>query len=165
MIESLENKKVKNWTKLHQKKYRNEEFLLLDEKNIKMAKEYGYLKTLIYVDKLPFDFDDSYEVSREVLNKISKKETANIKERNLIFIDKTSFHFRCPFPRCQGLYHCFTFFVPQMTFDHQMIYVFVRIPNIDRHAERSENRNVITRHFLIINQRRIGICKKLGIQG
>ena len=77
MIESLENKKVKNWTKLHQKKYRNEEFLLLDERNIKIAKEYGYLKTLIYVDKMPFNFDDSYEVSREVLNKISKKDDLN----------------------------------------------------------------------------------------
>ena len=77
MIESLENKKVKNWTKLHQKKYRNEEFLLLDERNIKMAKEYGFLKTLIYVDKIPFEFRDSYEVSREVLNKISKKDDLN----------------------------------------------------------------------------------------
>lgn len=74
MIESLENKKVKNWTKLHQKKYRNEEFLLLDERNIKMAKEYGYLKALIYANKMPFEFPDSYEVSREVLNKISKKD-------------------------------------------------------------------------------------------
>ena len=74
MIESLENKKVKNWTKLHQKKYRNEEFLLLDERNIMMAKEHGYLKTLIYVDKMPFEFPENYEVSREVLNKISKKD-------------------------------------------------------------------------------------------
>lgn len=77
MIESLENKKVKNWTKLHQKKYRDEEFLLLDERNIKMAKEYGYLKTLIYVGIIPFEFNDSYEVSRDVLNKISKRDDLN----------------------------------------------------------------------------------------
>lgn len=77
MIESLENKKVKNWTKLHQKKYRDEEFLLLDERNIKMAKEYGYLKTLIYVGIIPFEFNDSYEVSKDVLNKISKRDDLN----------------------------------------------------------------------------------------
>lgn len=74
MIESLENKKVKNWTKLHQKKYRDEEYLLLDEKLIEEAYKNNYLKTLIYTDKKPFEFLDTYEVSKEVLNKISKKD-------------------------------------------------------------------------------------------
>lgn len=72
MIESLENKKVKNWTKLHQKKYRDEEYLLLDEKIINIAYQNGYLKTLIYIEDKPFEFNDAYEVSREVMNKISK---------------------------------------------------------------------------------------------
>ena len=74
MISSLDNKKVKEWTKLHNKKYRGEEFLLLDEKSILAAKENNLLKTLIYVDELPFEFNDAYEVNQEVMNKISKED-------------------------------------------------------------------------------------------
>ena len=74
MITSLDNKKVKEWTKLHNKKYRDEEFLLLDEKMIFSAKENNLLKTLIYVDELPFEFNEAYEVNQEVMNKISKSE-------------------------------------------------------------------------------------------
>ena len=77
MIESLDNKKVKAWTKLHIKKYRNEEYLLLDEKLVKAAFETNNLKTLIYCGEKPFEFVDAYEVSRDVLNKISKKEGLN----------------------------------------------------------------------------------------
>lgn len=89
MITSLDNKTVKQYSKLHQKKYRNGEFLLLDEKIIEIAKEYGYLKTLVYTDKMPFAFDNCIEVSKEVLNKISKRDDLkyigianNIKESN-----------------------------------------------------------------------------------
>lgn len=74
MIESLDNKKVKVWTKLHQKKYRDEEYLLLSKEIIYEAYKTKNLKTLIYVGKQPFVFDDAYEVSREVLNKISKNK-------------------------------------------------------------------------------------------
>ena len=74
MISSLDNKRVKEWRKLHQKKYRTDSFLLLDEKLIRIAYENGYLKTLIYTGNKPFDFSDSEEVSRDVLNKISKRE-------------------------------------------------------------------------------------------
>lgn len=77
MIESLENKKVKNWTKLHLKKYRDKEYLLLKEELVDAAFKYGYLKTLIYTGECPFDFLDSYEVSRDVLNKISKSDNLN----------------------------------------------------------------------------------------
>lgn len=77
MIESLENKKVKNWTKLHQKKYRGEEYLLLDEKLVEAAYKTNNLQTLIYTGELPFEFKDSYEVSREVINKISKEDNLN----------------------------------------------------------------------------------------
>ena len=77
MITSLENKTVKELTKLHQKKYRDDQFLLLDENIIKIAYESGYLKTLVYVDSLPFEFENTIEVSREVLNKISKKDNLN----------------------------------------------------------------------------------------
>lgn len=74
MITSLENKTVKELTKLHQKKYRDEEFLLLDENIIKLAKENNYLKTLVYTGQIPFEFSNNIEVSQDVLNKISKKE-------------------------------------------------------------------------------------------
>lgn len=72
MIESLDNKKVKNWTKLHQKKYRDEEYLLLSKELVDIAYKTNNLKTLIYLGNKPFEFIDSYEVSKEVLNKISK---------------------------------------------------------------------------------------------
>lgn len=74
MITSLDNKKVKEWTKLHQKKYRHDEYLLLSEDLINSAYQHNYLKTLIYVGEMPFEFSDAYEVSQEVLDKISKKE-------------------------------------------------------------------------------------------
>lgn len=74
MITSLDNKKVKDWTKLHNKKYRTEEYLLFDPLAIKEAKKKNYLKTLIYVGKEPFSFNSSYEVSKEVMKKISKQD-------------------------------------------------------------------------------------------
>ena len=77
MITSLDNKTVKQLTKLHQKKYRDGRFLLLDEDIIKAAKDSNYLETLVYCDNLPFEFDNVIEVSRDVLNKISKKDNLN----------------------------------------------------------------------------------------
>lgn len=74
MIESLDNKKVKNWTKLHLKKYRNEEYLLLSKDLVNIAYKANNLKTLIYTGNKPFEFIDSYEVSKEVLNKIAKED-------------------------------------------------------------------------------------------
>lgn len=73
MITSLDNKKVKEWTKLHSKKYRDEEYLLLDEKTIKAALDNNLLNSLIYVGKAPFEFNNSYEVTEEIMNKISKR--------------------------------------------------------------------------------------------
>ena len=74
MITSLDNKKVKEWTKLHQKKYRINSYLLLNEELVFAAKENNYLNTLIYVGDVPFEFNEAYEVSQEVMDKISKKE-------------------------------------------------------------------------------------------
>ncbi len=74
MIESLDNKKVKNWTKLHLKKYRDHNYLLLDELVINEAYKHDYLDTLIYCGNKPFEFDRAFEVSRNVLDKISKVE-------------------------------------------------------------------------------------------
>ena len=77
MITSLENKTVKELTKLHQKKYRTDKFLLLDEQLVLLAKDNNYLDTLIYTKDIPFAFDNAIEVSQEVLNKISKIENLN----------------------------------------------------------------------------------------
>jgi len=77
MITSLDNKKVKEWTKLHQKKYHTDTYLLLSEELILSAYKHNQLDTLIYVDSKPFEFDNAYEVNQEVMNKISKKD--NIK--------------------------------------------------------------------------------------
>lgn len=74
MIESLENKKVKDWTRLHLKKYRDRNYLILDKEVLLEAYKQGYLDTLIYCGQRPFDFDKAYEVSRVVLNKISKRD-------------------------------------------------------------------------------------------
>lgn len=72
MIESLDNKKVKAWSKLHLKKYRDEEYLLLSKELVDIAYKTNNLKTLIYTGNKPFDFEEAYEVSKEVLEKISK---------------------------------------------------------------------------------------------
>ena len=73
MITSLDNKTVKELTKLHQKKYRSGSFLLCDPEMIRTANEYGFLKQLIFAGEIPFEFRNSLEVSQEVLNKISKR--------------------------------------------------------------------------------------------
>ena len=83
MISSLDNKKVKEWNKLKQKKYRKDSFLLFDEDLVLYAKEKNYLKTLIYKNNQPFEFNDAYEVSEEVFNKLTDK-----KELNYIGISK-----------------------------------------------------------------------------
>ena len=74
MITSLDNKTVKELRKLHQKKYREERFLLLDEELISLANEKGYLKKLVYVNEPPFVFPDSLEVSQQVLDKIADRD-------------------------------------------------------------------------------------------
>ena len=77
MISSLDNKTVKELTKLHQKKYREDRFLIFDEALINDALDNGQLIQLIYTGEIPFVFSNSIEVSREVLNKISKRDDLN----------------------------------------------------------------------------------------
>lgn len=85
MITSLDNKLVKELTKLHQKKYRDNSYLLLSPELVYKAYEANCLKTLIYTDNKPFEFENSVEVSREVLNKIAKTEGLSfIGEANFI---------------------------------------------------------------------------------
>ncbi|MBQ2583175.1 MAG: RNA methyltransferase [Erysipelotrichaceae bacterium] len=71
MITSLENKTVKELTKLHQKKYREERFLILENDLIGKALRSGKLLQLIYTGEVPFSFENSLEVSEEVLDKIA----------------------------------------------------------------------------------------------
>ena len=74
MITSLENRTVKDLCRLHQKKYRQDSYLILDEELTFKAYEKGYLQTLVYCGEKPFDFDETLEVSAEVLAKIAQKE-------------------------------------------------------------------------------------------
>ena len=74
MITSLDNKKVKEFTKLHQKKYREDKYLILEPNIVLAAYKSGFLDTLIYTGSLPFGFNSTLEVSQDVLDKIAKKE-------------------------------------------------------------------------------------------
>ena len=76
MITSLENKRVKDWCRLHMRKYRQSECLLYEEETIRAAKDTGHLHTLIYTGEIPFEWEDSVEVSKEVLDKISEGRDA-----------------------------------------------------------------------------------------
>lgn len=74
IISSLDNKKVKELTKLHQKKYRKDQYLLTEDSLLRYAFERGYLDLLIYAGEMPFAFDNVLEVSRDVLCKIAKRD-------------------------------------------------------------------------------------------
>ena len=74
MITSLENKTIKQLRKLHQKKYRQDQFLILEDELIQSARESGYLKKLVYWGEAPFFFEESLEVSKEVFYKIAMRE-------------------------------------------------------------------------------------------
>lgn len=74
MITSLDNRQVKDLVRLHQKKYREDRFLILDEDLIGLTHEKDKLLQLIYAGEMPFTFENALEVSQEVLNKIAQKE-------------------------------------------------------------------------------------------
>lgn len=74
MITSLDNKTVKQLRKLHQKKYREDSFLLCDPTLVFEAARCGHLKLLVYCGEKPFAFSDCLEVSKEVLNKIAMRD-------------------------------------------------------------------------------------------
>lgn len=76
MITSKDNKRVKEWTKLRLKKYRLTHFLTTDMPTILLAKENGYLETLLYVKAAPFNFTNQVEVSAEVMEKICGEKVA-----------------------------------------------------------------------------------------
>lgn len=102
-IESLENKKVKEWTKLQQKKYRDEKGLFIVEGKNLITEAYnsGNLVELIIENGkvLPIDVD-TYYVTEEIIKKVSsldnpgtllgickKKEEKNLGEKVLVLDD------------------------------------------------------------------------------
>lgn len=72
-IVSKDNKKVKEWNALHQKKHRDEtgKFLVEGEHLIQEALEAGAVETILYTESCPFAFDRTVEVTEPVMNKIS----------------------------------------------------------------------------------------------
>ncbi len=70
MLTSLSNKRVKEWAKLRQKKYRSEE-VLYQGKVLDAALKEGLIDTLLYTGVLPLPFDGAEEVSPEVMEKVS----------------------------------------------------------------------------------------------
>ena len=74
-IESLQNERVKNWIKLHQKKYRDETglFLIEEEHLIFEALKQNIVQTIIISEDSSdiYKFDNTVIVSRNVIDKIS----------------------------------------------------------------------------------------------
>ena len=74
-IESLQNKKVKEWTKLKDKKYRDETgfFLIEGEHLIKEARKIGCVREQISIDSEQANSD--YTVTKEIMKKITSQVT------------------------------------------------------------------------------------------
>ena len=70
MLTSLSNKRVKEWAKLRQKKYRSEE-VLYTGKALDAALTAGLIDTLLYTGEQTFAFSDAEEVTPEIMEKIS----------------------------------------------------------------------------------------------
>ena len=79
-IESLDNKKVKNWTKLKEKKYRDQNGLFLIEGNhlIEEASKYNVIVEIITTDEsLSSEIYPIYYVSEAVMKKLSFQVTSS----------------------------------------------------------------------------------------
>ena len=76
-ITSINNQLIKDIAKLKQKKYRNlnNQYLVEGYHLVKEALTAGVIETIFYTEKLDFDFENSYQVSDEILKKISSVET------------------------------------------------------------------------------------------
>ena len=97
MITSLTNAKVKELYRLHQKKYRQKEYLVIEKKMVFKAYEKGLIKEVIGLSS-PFDDTPFLKVSKEVLNKLSlnedvdfialvKKEERSVVEGDVLILD------------------------------------------------------------------------------
>lgn len=78
MIESINNDKVKMWTKLNEKKYQQETglFLVEGEHLVDEAKKCGRLKEIIALEGIDVAFDNITYVSEVVMKKISSLSSA-----------------------------------------------------------------------------------------
>ena len=97
MITSLTNAKVKELYRLHQKKYRQKEYLVLEKNVIDKAYKKGLIKEVIGLSS-PFEDVPFLKVSKEVLNKLSlnedvdfialvKKEERSVVEGDVLILD------------------------------------------------------------------------------
>ena len=75
-ITSINNEKVKFWTKLNEKKFRDSNNLFLVEGNhlVSEALKHGIVKEIITTSDYVYDVD-TYYVSDKVINKISKQKS------------------------------------------------------------------------------------------
>ena len=80
LITSINNERIKGLSKLHNKKYRDEEkeFLIEGDHLIKEAINKGYVEEIFLLDGTDniFDFDNVTYVTKEVLNKLSEQESS-----------------------------------------------------------------------------------------
>lgn len=80
-LASLSNEKVKFWTSLKEKKYRDQSglFVIEDLHLIKEAYEKGYLETLLVNEKerIPFAFPATYLVTPSIIGKLSSTVSEN----------------------------------------------------------------------------------------
>ena len=81
-IVSLQNAKVKTWSSLHQKKYRDRLglFLVEGEHLIGEAMQAGVLEALIFDEPCAFDCPQMYEVTPQIMNRLS----ANVSDVHMI---------------------------------------------------------------------------------
>ena len=79
-IKSTNNKLVKDWSKLKLKKYRDisKTFLIEGDHLINEAIKSGYLDILITTDK-DFNFDNKYNVTKDIINKLSSLKNSDNK--------------------------------------------------------------------------------------
>ena len=77
MIESVNNEKVKYWTKLKDKKYQGSEglYLVEGEHLVEEAYEAGVLEEVIVLDGNEFDYENANIVSESVMKKITSLTT------------------------------------------------------------------------------------------
>ena len=77
VITSLENKKVKEVIKLHNKKYRDltNTFIVETQHLVEEAEKYGIVKELFIVEDDFVDRNDTYFVTKEIMKKMSTMES------------------------------------------------------------------------------------------
>ncbi len=78
IITSLENDKIKGWSKLHEKKYRDQsnQFIVEDKHLVEQAIKYNQLVTLILLDGVDLEFNGpKYYVTAAVMRKLSQQDS------------------------------------------------------------------------------------------